>query len=209
MIRLLAGAAVWLVVLGAMACSGESEDGTEQDLLPGTDVVDLLAGDVLVVPSDLQSDTNDAASEDLPVPEDLSPDLPGPEDALPPIDWAEDSEPPPPDVLEEVATDVVTECTLAEDCDALHGAAGICGTWLCETGFCIDSPLVEGTECSDDEPCTDGDMCDGYGMCAPGDPIDCDDSEFCTDDLCEAGIGCQHTWKPPQPCVVGDDSGIQ
>ena len=45
--------------------------------------------------------------------------------------------------------------------------------------------------CSDGSICTVGDQCSG-GLCAPGPALDCDDSNDCTDDSCDAVLGCQH-----------------
>jgi hypothetical protein len=209
MVRRIVWAALGMVVFGTLACSGDSEEKPGNDLMAASDVTDVQTEDAAIAPDGTISDTMDGGPGDTPSPADLPGDFYGIEDTLPPIDWKTDLDPLPPDVVEDMATDVVPECAEADECVALYGAAAVCGAWLCDAGFCIDSPLVEGTECSDDDPCTDGDACDGYGMCAPGELVDCDDSEFCTDDSCETGIGCQHAWKPPQPCVVGDDTGTQ
>lgn len=208
MIRKLVWQVLGLVVVGTMACSAESDNKAGEDLL--TDVTDVVAGDLTVTEDATPVDAVEVGPTDVPLPEDISIDAPEPQDLPPPQDLTEDLGPVPPDVGEDSFVDVVTECSQADDCEALYGMSGLCGEWLCEGGFCIDSPLAAGTACDDGDPCSDGDECDGYLMCAPGAPLDCDDSEFCTDDFCTAGVGCQNTLKPPQPCVDGNgDTGVQ
>jgi len=46
--------------------------------------------------------------------------------------------------------------------------------------------------CTDDDPCTTGDHCDGGG-CATTEILGCDDANPCTDDECIAGVGCDYT----------------
>ena len=210
MIGKLSWLVVTLMVAGTIACSGDGDSNKAEDLLPGTDVMDVQPGDMVATPDATLVDATDVALPDVVQPEDYHVDLPEPEDIPLPQDIPDNLDSVPPDVGEDLTADIVTECTLVEECEELHGTPGVCGEWLCEGGFCIDSPLPEGEACDDSDPCTDGDKCDGYGMCAPGEAVDCDDSEFCTDDDCEAGIGCQHAWKAPQECVDGDGkSGIQ
>jgi len=204
MVQKLIWAAFLLVGIGTMACAGSDGDKSGADLSSDATVTDVAAGDAFDVAVDTPDQVSDVAPEDVPLPEDTAADTPAPQDFVPPQDLTEDLGPAPPDALEDSGVDVVAECVLATDCEDKYGAAANCGAWLCEAGGCIDNPLEAGTECSDEDPCTIGDECDGYGMCAPGPSDDCDDSEFCTDDSCEAGIGCQHTWKAPQACVDGD-----
>jgi len=54
-----------------------------------------------------------------------------------------------------------------------------------------------GTPCASNLTCQDGDFCNGAerclaGECAPGPPLDCDDGDPCTRDVCEAAVGCAH-----------------
>lgn len=76
------------------------------------------------------------------------------------------------------------------------------------TGICVLTPVTDGTPCSDDDPCTVGDKCVG-GECDSGAPVNCDDKNPCTVDICEALKGC--TYKAAtgpcddgNPCTVGD-----
>ena len=202
--------ALAFIVAGTMACSSDSNSNQGDDLLPGFDVSDIVAGDQAATPDGTVVDAGDTSPADIVLPEDYHVDSLEPEDLPLPQDLAEDLGPLPTDIVADSTTDILAECILADDCDAKYGASAVCGEWLCEGGFCIDSPLLEGEACDNGDPCSDGDECDGYGMCAPGAAVDCEDGEFCTDDSCEAGIGCQHLWKAPQECVDGDGkAGIQ
>ncbi len=62
-------------------------------------------------------------------------------------------------------------------------------------------PAYAGDVCDgapDGTPCPDGDACNGDetcvgGVCTAGTALVCDDGNVCTDDLCDAGLGCVHT----------------
>jgi hypothetical protein len=61
----------------------------------------------------------------------------------------------------------------------------------------------------DDTPCVDADLCNGEescqgGVCTAGTTLDCDDSDVCTTDSCDASEGCQH--EDIIPCT-GDFDG--
>ncbi|MCH7925466.1 MAG: hypothetical protein IIC51_08030 [Planctomycetes bacterium] len=75
---------------------------------------------------------------------------------------------------------------------AMAGGTPNCG------GGCTSDP-----ECDDGDPCNGSETCDlGSGTCQPGTPINCDDSDACTDDGCDSGTGnCTHT---PTNCDDGD-----
>ena len=47
-------------------------------------------------------------------------------------------------------------------------------------------------ECNDGNPCTIGDLC-VQGECIGAGQMECDDSNSCTDDNCDPGVGCVHT----------------
>jgi hypothetical protein len=73
---------------------------------------------------------------------------------------------------------------------------------------CSNQPL-DATGCQDGDPCTEADHCE-TGECV-GKPLDCDDDNPCTEDLCTAEAGeCAH---PPlagpcdddDPCTVDDE----
>ena len=49
-------------------------------------------------------------------------------------------------------------------------------------------PVADGTPCDDNDPCTQTDVYT-YELCA-GTPFTCDDSDVCTDDVCDGSGGC-------------------
>ena len=59
------------------------------------------------------------------------------------------------------------------------------------------------TPCSDGILCTVNDHCDG-GTCVAGAPMDCDDGDPCTDDVCDNDDGCIYTANTGEPCEDGD-----
>ena len=66
-------------------------------------------------------------------------------------------------------------------------------------GWCVNIVV---TGCTVDADCSDGNPCNGIescvgGSCAPGTPVNCDDSLFCTIDSCNPSNGqCVHTANP-------------
>ena len=56
--------------------------------------------------------------------------------------------------------------------------------------------------CDDADACTENDFCSN-GVCIPGDTIDCNDDDICTDDSCDPLTGCAHTFNT-NPCDDGD-----
>ena len=66
------------------------------------------------------------------------------------------------------------------------------------TGRCQHPPADDGTACDDGDACTTGGTCLG-GVC--GTPVDCDDGNLCTDDVCTSSGGCSHE---PRLCEDGN-----
>jgi len=63
---------------------------------------------------------------------------------------------------------------------------------------------------ADGSLCDDGNACNGLetydataGTCIAGTPLDCDDGNPCTDDICVPGFGCQHAGNA-SPCDDGN-----
>ncbi len=74
---------------------------------------------------------------------------------------------------------------------------------------CSHTPL-EGAACSDENACTHGDICVD-GSCQ-GTEIQCEDTNPCTDDLCDEVVGCDFAFNDApcddeDPCTVGDTCG--
>jgi hypothetical protein len=71
---------------------------------------------------------------------------------------------------------------------------------------CVNEPM-DGTECKDGDPCSVADHCE-TGVCV-GAPVQCDDNNPCTDDICTAQGGCEHpaiagSCDDDEVCTVGD-----
>ncbi len=97
------------------------------------------------------------------------------------------------------------DCVSTEALDCTDGNA--CTDDDCDpVSGCLNTPFDSGTLCSDLEPCTIGDSCDGAGTCVPGAPRDpsCDDQNVCTADTCsEDGLDCIND---PIPNCCADDT---
>ncbi|MGE0790417.1 MAG: MYXO-CTERM sorting domain-containing protein [Sandaracinaceae bacterium] len=95
----------------------------------------------------------------------------------------------------------------ALDCDD----ANACTTDTCDmTAGCMNAPVFAGTSCSDGDMCNGDETCDGSGACMTGTALDCDDSDECTTDSCEAATGCANA--PIAMCgdggMTGSDAGM-
>lgn len=84
------------------------------------------------------------------------------------------------------------------------GPNAICLKSSCdaETGMCWLVPDHEGFACEDGDACTIGDKC-AKGLCDPGVPASCGDNNTCTDDGCDAAVGCLFT-NNVEPCEDGN-----
>jgi hypothetical protein len=83
----------------------------------------------------------------------------------------------------------------------------VCTDDLCDPQVgCIHQ--ANSTLCEDGNVCTEGDQC-AAGVCGSGAPINCNDSNDCTDDTCDIALGCQHIDNDAQcddgnPCTSND-----
>lgn len=95
--------------------------------------------------------------------------------------------------LAEVAPDVF-RCTSDPDCVPIIGGVDQCERAACNTlsGQCVRTARVDGSPCSDRNPCTSGDACRSARCIGLG-VTDCDDQNPCTADRCEPREGCLHT----------------
>jgi hypothetical protein len=102
-------------------------------------------------------------------------------------------------------------CT-ADSCDDVAGCvftpiAGSCDDGdfcttgdTCAAGACSGTPTV----CADADACNGVETCDiATGNCLPGVPLVCDDANPCTDDSCDATLGCVNT-NNTAPCDDND-----
>jgi hypothetical protein len=107
-------------------------------------------------------------------------------------------------------------CTIGDQCDDGACAAGValacadgnpCTDDACDSqSGCTFTP--NSAPCSDGDVCTTGDLCQG-GLCVGGGAPDCDDGNPCTADLCDSGLGCQHSpldgaCSDGNACTTGD-----
>jgi formylglycine-generating enzyme required for sulfatase activity len=81
------------------------------------------------------------------------------------------------------------------DCDD----ADPCTSDACQSDSgCVHAPL-DNAFCTDNDPCTAGDLCQG-GVCVGQETTDCNDSNPCTADWCKTGLGCKHDPVPEGAC---------
>ncbi len=88
------------------------------------------------------------------------------------------------------------DCELSDEVCYLPG--------VCKSGGCAFEPRLAGDACDDDDPCTNGDVCDGSGHCI-GQPSPCEaphaQGGTCVDGLCggltcDVGFGnCNGDWS--------------
>ena len=78
----------------------------------------------------------------------------------------------------------------------------ICTADACMGGECVFVATAEGTSCDDGNTCTAGEKCTS-GACAGGKEADCDDNQFCTDDVCVNDFGC-YNQPTPEICTDGN-----
>ncbi len=97
-------------------------------------------------------------------------------------------------------------CQDEADLDCDDGA--VCTTDTCEPGSGCQHSGVPGC-CTSDGQCDDGNICTGLETCnlshtcEPGTPLDCDNSDVCTDHSCNPTGGCEYV-DNTDPCDDGD-----
>ncbi len=79
---------------------------------------------------------------------------------------------------------------------------------ITETGACELLQIPDGKSCSDKDACTTTDVCKG-GACSASGTLACGDNNPCTDDACDAVLGCVHSYTTDacddrDPCTAGD-----
>ena len=85
-------------------------------------------------------------------------------------------------------------CTM----DFCDGYTGLCDVMLLPAYFHFD--------CDDNDACTAGTTCDGWGECGGGETMLCDDRNPCTDDSCDPASGCVYT--PSSAGATCDDNSV-
>ncbi len=85
-----------------------------------------------------------------------------------------------------------------------------CKTATCDgMGGCDQIPVENGTECNDNNVCTQNDSCQAGQCLGEEDPDYCDDDKICTTDYCHPTYGCQHSnntldCEDGNPCTLDD-----
>ena len=89
-------------------------------------------------------------------------------------------------------------------CPAPVGDQAACLTDACEplTGACSVVPDNDGFACDDGDFCTVGELCQ-EGTCVSGVAVLCDDKNPCTNDSCDAAVGCANVVNQ-EPCTDYD-----
>ncbi len=95
-------------------------------------------------------------------------------------------------------------------CDPAGNSACLVNACNPATGTCAPTPVEAGTPCDDGDLCTDDDQCLD-GACVGLTPVDCDDLNPCTKNLCLPESGCLSSPEPQgtpcsdaDPCTIGD-----
>jgi len=91
-------------------------------------------------------------------------------------------------------------CTDNEFCDSGFCVDGVCCSTACDaTCMACNVPgsLGQCVQAPNNTPCPDGDLCNGDetcqgGSCQAGTPPDCSTDNACTNDYCDAALGCKH-----------------
>ena len=90
------------------------------------------------------------------------------------------------------------------ECPEPQGPNALCLAAFCApgTGECSLVPANEQALCETDDACTFGDRCQ-EGVCAPGNQVNCNDGNVCTDDGCDPEAGCVYEFNQVD-CNDGD-----
>jgi cysteine-rich repeat protein len=88
-----------------------------------------------------------------------------------------------------------------EDCDDSNTSNGDCCDATCQ----FEAP---GSPCPDANLCNGSETCDGAGVCDPGTPLVCDDSDVCSQDSCSPSLGCVNSNTPRLGCKTALKSVI-
>ena len=125
---------------------------------------------------------------------------------------ADAAAPPDSSTVEAVEQDtpyVPPECASSADCQ--HLVAGQpCVFAVCDqqAGACIVGAGKDDAPCDDGDVCTLGEHC-VQGACTAGAPLPCADGNPCTEDACDAVLGCLHLDREGDPCDDGDPCTLE
>ena len=103
------------------------------------------------------------------------------------------------------------------ECDQLDGCySGNYRDYNDVPNACSEDCTCENNDCTDytETTCDDGNVCNGIETCdddlgcQAGTPLDCDDDNLCTDDSCDATLGCIYECMISAPCDDGNPDTI-
>ena len=118
------------------------------------------------------------------------------------------------DVSEETGEPTGPPCLVDSDCANVFVGLGSCEVAVCEQseaiwGQCRHQSVQNGEPCDDGDVCTTVDSCSN-GVCTGNQPLNCDDGQTCTADVCDSDSGCVHepasdlSCDDGNPCTVDD-----
>jgi hypothetical protein len=103
------------------------------------------------------------------------------------------------DGVESRLSNEIGPCAAAADCNDDNP----CTTDTCVSGLCSHAFLPDGTSCDDADVCNGAEQCLA-GICRASPPLDCDDGDGCTADVCSLTAGCAHVEIPGcASCTAG------
>jgi hypothetical protein len=103
-------------------------------------------------------------------------------------------------------------CSVSENsaiaCDPSENTGCQLAICIPATGECVNTPVNVAQPCDDGDACTLDSVCSD-GICQGGAPIECQDENPCTNDLCDPVAGCVHDASEGicddgDPCTVAD-----
>ena len=102
------------------------------------------------------------------------------------------------EVCESLPDSFIFCCSSDDECvgKLLRIGEDQCNPAVCNNGTCVLTEAEPGTPCEDGNKCTERDFCDrvsGKMTCISGTPLNCDDQNICTTDICMPEVGCIHT----------------
>jgi hypothetical protein len=79
--------------------------------------------------------------------------------------------------------------TTPKECPGPCADGNVCTIDRCLDGECVSEPVVAGEPCGDEDVCNGDETCDADGACVAGPPIETDDGDPCTLDVCDPVTG--------------------
>ena len=93
-------------------------------------------------------------------------------------------------------------CSSDTQCIGQLGDVGACRRAVCDGGICRTAAVADETVCDDGSSCTGNEKCTD-GQCV-GKIVSCDDDNPCTQDSCDPATGCNYSNVDGSQCSDGD-----